>query len=411
MGRFGEKDLISQIDNKAPILKAVASTDADAERVDVFNIFGGFGHAGLQADGGTLISGGAIAPVQGIQVPSIFLTRLQVPRATAKLTKGAKAGVDFMNACVNAASDRLARMMGRALIDPNLGALTAGGATSLNGIADGGTGSIAVNDVSGFRAGDIVGLHDDSAANDPVGEYLLVNSVTPTAGSAAGTINVTRDQHGLIGVADPALFTDAGNEAAAGDFFKIYTPASSTEPVSLAKLATDEDIYGIDVSVDAPFYKGTRVDEAGAFDDASLRALIETVFVSDGEMPGFVLASPHGQSAYVNGLIAQREFRPGEKWDASGKEAWMPEVDGLKMVGDPNCPRTKMFLVPNRADKYQLRWQQRPRPEAHGPVGKGGEKSYAFASSTTYVYDVQIDAMCSVRCQKRTAIGELYGIT
>lgn len=410
MGRFGEKDIQDQIENKAPILKLIPSTDADGERVDVFNIHGGFGNVGLMNDGGTLISGGAIAPVQGIGVPSIFFGRMTIPRATAKLTKGAKNGVDLLSATIESLTTRMSRAIGRSLINPVLGALDAAGATALDGIADGGTGDITVTDVSGFRAGDIVGLHDDSAA-DAVGEYLLVNSVTFNPASAVGTLNVTRDQHALLGVADPGLFTDANNAADAGDFFKIYTPASSVEPVSLSKLATDEDIYGIDVSANAPYYKGNRINENGALDDATLRQMSTTIQVADGEMPGFVLMSPRSVQTYVDGLTGQRQFRPGDKWDVSGKEAWKPEFDGMAVEMDPNCPNDKVYFVPKRADKLQYRWFQRPRPESHGSVGSKGEKSYVFVSSTAYTYDQQVDAILSVRCQKRCAIGEVYGIT
>lgn len=410
MGRFGEKDISSQIESKAPILKALPSTDADGERVDIFNIHGGFGNVGYQADGGSLISGGEISPVQGIQVPSIFLGRLSIPRATAKLTKGAKAGVDLMNATIESLTTRMSRLIGRAVIDATLGELDSAGATALNGIADGGTGDITVTDVAGFRAGDIVGLHDASASN-AVGEYLLVNSVTFNPASATGTLNVTRDVHGTLGVSDPGLFTDANNAAAAGDFFKVYTPTTATEMTSIAKLASSDDVYGIDVSANAPYFHGTRINEGGALDDATLRQMSTSLLVNDGEMAAFVLMGPRAVQTYVDGLTGLRQFRPGDTWDVSGKNAWKPDFDGLPIEMDPNCPNTKAFFLPKRADKLQLRWFQRPRPESHGSVGVKGEKNYVFVSSTSYVYDQQVDAIASLRCQKRTAIGEVYGIT
>lgn len=410
MDKYGNNMVAETINQEAKVFSEIPQFDLGGDGgLDIFNVDTAFGNVANQDDGGALIDGGNVTPIQGFVRGSIKRSAIQIPRATAEVVQSARQGLDMLERQIKGAGRSLARAYGRGVIAEKLVTLSAADVlVDGTGIFAGTTGDATLgrsnttgvlHDISGLRAGDIVARY---SSNGTLREILKITRAQLDVDGNAHTITAARDQHALLGVSAP---TNAN--PAAGDYLQLYTPSSAVAITDLQTLAGTSNVYGIST---APHFVGNSQDMGGAFDELDLRQLhVATMFHGDGSPAAFVASNARNRQRYQEQAVGRLNFMKDDVLDVSGGKLEV-EFDGRPWIVDHLVPDDEIYLLPKDKDKLSFRWFRRPKADTVG-AEKGGRMSGFVKSASVFAYDNDAWGMGALRCPGRTCIGLLNGIT
>ncbi len=380
--RYGAKKVEEQSDLSAPFAAKEMTTIKQEGQTGYVTIkTGGLSSTQFLADGAALPTGSNIQPLQMTYIPRHLVTRLTLPRGGLELCKDVKDGVALVMEELDTAANDVARQKGRAVFSSQITLDTECSAV--------GASSITVSDALGYRIGATVTL--GSLAIPATRETAVVESVDFVSGIVTFTVALPGSITGL----PPA------------DIIAFLGNAESNSPESLDNVTSaSADVYGKSAS-DAGFeeWKGTQVASGGTISTGSLREIHDQIRIRRGQEIDCVVTNPIQMTNYLDLFTSNERFQRGDVLD---NYALLPTFDGKKFVVDPNCPRSKAYLV-NKKDVLIHEFR------AFGPVVDGDKRSSgmgaAIVSQNTFSWDVQMHESMNLRVLHRAGCGALTGLT
>lgn len=400
MGKFGNEMIKETINQEAVLLGKLPKVVAGGDQgLDVFNVDQAFGHVANQADGGALIDGASVTPVQGIARASIKRSAILIGRAAAEFLTGGRQAVDLFERQTKQAARSLARAYGRGIIKENLHVLTdadvdTGGAFDTVSSTSG-----TLAEIAGIRPGDFVAVYASDGTT--LREIVKFTQAQIDPDGQAHTVTIVRDQEATLGVA-----TGTSDAPVAGDILKLYTPASAQALVSLADLAGTGNLYGITT---LPHFVGQSVPEGGALDEVTLRQLHMAVLFQSGAPATMIASNARNRSRYQSLVAPQLQFMKGDVLDAYGGKL-EAEFDGSPWVIDHLIDDTEVYMVPTAKEDIYMRWFREPKVDTVGAEGSGRMAGFD-KSSTVFAYQGDAWGAGALVCPGRHKVGRITGIT
>jgi len=382
--RYGSKKVEEQSDLSAPFAAKEMTTIKQEGQTGYVTIkTGGLSSTQFLADGAALPTGSNILPLQMTYIPRHLVTRLTLPRGGLELCKDVKDGVALVMEELDTAANDVARQKGRAVFTSQITL-----ATECTAQIVGPPGSITVTDPLGYRIGATVTLGEAGVPGNR--QTMVVSSVDFVTGVVTFTTAIT-----LAGPpADAAIIAFLGN-------------AESNSPESLDNVSSaTADVYGKSAS-DAGFeeWKGTQIASGGTISTGALREIHDQIRIRRGQEIDVVVTNPIQMTNYLDLFTTNERFQRGDVLD---NYALMATFDGKKFAVDPNCPRSKAYLV-NKKDVLIHEFR------SFGPVVDGDKRSSgmgaAIVSQNTFSWDVQMHESLNLRVLHRAGCGALTGLT
>lgn len=389
VGRFTNSIVNEQVNLECPFVgDKVLKRKKIADKLGVVNIKGGeLASAAFMADGGTLIDGGNIQPVQGTYLPVPLFARIKIPRVAAKLASSVDDGINIVNEQMESCGSTLGRMLGRSVFGQSLGSPAAN-------VAAGAT-TFTIQSTAGLRVG--MGLEVWNGATAIEGttdaDPLVITAITAPLDGSAATVTFTGTGAG------------SGSAAAWLTTYSFYLRGGkSNAMVSLQDVTAAASLYS---------QSHTQRDWAGILDSTTttltttaLRRMITVMARKRGKKPTHILSNRLNEERYSNLLINNRRFMGG-KMDAVGGAAF--ELEGIPWLSDENIDDSDLYMF-NDKDIFLHEFQDF-EPETDGGKKPGMGWGAALISDTTLTYDVQVLGLFNLRVHRRNGTGRFSALT
>jgi hypothetical protein len=432
----GNEYLNKQVALKAQLIASGALVKEDVkDGRRVINVTsGGLDSVGV-IDGGAAFPGSSLSaavsasslsqgsqPYQLTALPANFVGVVRIPYDAAEVINGKGAQVSLIKENFDLVGKNLGMQLGRAVFSPvfcyvTQAQLTAATLTnpSASGLAASATWaasqvmSVTLDDVRGFREGQVVDVFSDTTSGSGVPLALsarlgqaLVGAITFTsASSCAGTISLT-------------ALSAIVNSAGLGLVFTIPGLLSATNAsekfTSLSSASGSAALYGSSDTI--PSWSGNQSgDFSTALTSGRMREMMDSIGARSGEDVRFIAMSRMGFTDYelsvMNGAFNSsgvqtaagggvRMYSEGDSLDPFGKNAARPTFAGKQIVVDDNCPSREVYMVGENAAKLGV-WR-----EIKPLTGQTAEMSQLF-----FEYQIKCGGMYNQLILKRNAIARL----
>ena len=391
IAEFGDKIVTEQVNHAAKEFQVLDILDIPDEEGRVNPLDAGNTSITQLADGGDTTDGDNVVPEKGVYAPNYFYGSFSLGRGIAKLGVGARYGVNMLATNLSNLSARMTRQMARAVIGNKVLDVDA----TLAAAVGSATTSFTTSNFAGFRVGQAYDIYDTNVGS--VTETFLVTSIVHDPDAGEATITVTRD-----------ITSGTPVDWAAGD--EIWQRGGKTVASTMVSLkdlaATSGSIYGLTADGE---WIGNEADANGAsFDDQKLRDLATQIEMRCDEMFNLALVSLRARDSYVNDLVGQRRFSPGDKWDSLGSQAQDPEFMGQRVVASANVDPEDVFLLNTMYTKIH-RFVPLHVDGDHSIGGKPAN-NYLQPVQGKFRYLVEMIGALNVRCEKRASVGRYTNI-
>lgn len=387
VGRYTNSVVNEQVNSECPLIgKGVLKKVKKKDKLGVVNIKAGeLGSAQFIADGGTLPTGGDLAPVQGTYLPVGLFARVAIPRIAATLASSLDDGIDIVKEQMDTCGKTIGRMLGRGVVGNSLGAPTATVAI--------GSSTFTVASPGAWRVGMA---------------FEVWNGASPIEGTIeAELLRVTKVDIPADGVGDTTItFTGSGTENVA-QWLVTHTfylrGAKSNAMTSLQDITAAASLYG--QSQNSNEWAGNLDATTTTLTVEAMRALMTTVVRRRGRKPTHLLCNRKNEERYSNRLLNNRRFASG-KMDAVGGSEF--EFEGLPVFTDENFDDTDLYLF--NSEDVKLHVFRDASPDFDGGESKGMNRAAVLISDSQLIYDVQVLGIYNLRVERRNGTGRMSAL-
>lgn len=375
--------------NPAKVLRVRRQPDALAK---VVVKKGGFSSTGLTSGGATRAPPADQDILWGQFGPKLAETNVFFPEDSLNIARG-DGGIDLVEEAFSSAGADCARTWDRSLIDHLLAFATANAAIAAT--------TVAIDDVSGIRAGQIVD-HFNSTGLTLIQQLqvtdVLINddfSGVLTCGTVGGTTLTTAVTSG-----DRLYLKNSGGALA---------PSSALRkaPVNFADLTnTAVALYSNLATTDQP--AGFLDATTATMDNLKLRRLFTHIKVRSGEDGDVIVVNPLNSERIYNNQNPILRFAEGEEMDVYGAQQ---KFNKSRIVEDPNQRLKVVDVLCSKERVLNVRMFWEPRPSVDG--GKAGKWSRdALQVSQTRVGDVlMLTSALNMGVSQRNAMARMSNIS
>ena len=388
VGRYTNSVVNEQVNSECPLIgKGVLKKVKKKDKLGVVNIKAGeLGSAQFIADGGTLPTGGDLAPVQGTYLPVGLFARVAIPRIAATLASSLDDGIDIVKEQMDTCGKTMGRMLGRGIVGNSLGAPTA--------TVNVGSTTFTVASPGAWRVGMAFEVWNGAAALEGTSEATL--------------LRITKVAIPADGVGDTTLtFTAAGGTGNLVQWTTGYSfylrGAKSNAMTSLQDITADASLYS--QSQNSNEWSGNLDSATTTLTVEAMRALMTTVVRRSGHKPTHLLCNRKNEERYSNRLLNNRRFTSG-KMDAVGGSQF--EFEGLPVFTDENFDDTDLYFF--NSEDVKLHVFRDAAPDFDGGESKGMNRAAVLVSDSQLIYDVQVLGIYNLRVERRNGTGRMSAL-
>jgi hypothetical protein len=360
--------------------KELKVVDEDDYQGTATVIDGGTGAEQWVPPGGSLPTGGSVAPLQTQYGPKQILDRLIIPEGIVIGNKNRAQGVNTFLANAKNCASRMARSRARAAFKSSSYTLTA----TINSSST----TFTVTDISWARVGMTYAFTRAGAFR----EAFTVAGYTYTKSSGTYTITLAA----------------ATTLAMAADDVIYQTGALDDGMDSLADVAGSSTFQGIDPT-NAPNWKGVDVDNGtNALSETVIGNASDDAHVASGVKVDYHAVNPRTLRKY-HGLFAdERRYRTGDKLD---RDILVPSFDGQPILASAEVPEFVWHGI--HKDHVLFHEYKKVGPLANGTLdGRDGMDAGGLTLHPTLnAYEMRITCKQNLRVLCRNSSFRIHNFT
>lgn len=432
--RYGNEIITKQVNQDIAMVGSGALEKVKMKsKAAVINIIaGGFDSTQFLIDLATMQTGSAQVPIQGTQIGSIILSRINIGRAATLLVSGVEDSVDMVKSQLQWAGMDAARKLGRAFFNAEVNSDGYLG-PSIGPVAGVYT-DVGFDDVSGLREGDAVVLFDTSASQTFALEVTKItpNAVNSMSKNVAGLVTLANTVQGVAAItnhtnSDLPVLASADTFWLRGKYNVTGNTGTAVDqaavPVSFSDISGSSTLHGLNPAVAAAGYGWIGLSESsvGVLSSENLGQLANRVRLYSGRMHSHVVMGPQASLAFASAVVsagtafgfatsttgAGRRKVIGADADPYAGGVFDDYESGLRFMSkpviiEPNIPSAQVLLHNRDVVKLGVWREFEAETEGDGAM---------LVDRSTFSYDIQLPAIENLLCYNRRGMILGSGIT